>query len=48
MKKFFRKVVKTFKKLSDANFLAFGRNVTSSMAAAVAPVSCSCTGPHRH
>ena len=35
MKKFFRKVVKTFKKLADANFLAFGRNVTSSMAAAV-------------
>ncbi len=35
MKKFFRKVVKTFRKLADANFLAFGRNVTSSMAAAV-------------
>jgi hypothetical protein len=35
MKKFFRRVVKTFKKLADANFLAFGRNVTSSMAAAV-------------
>ena len=32
----FRRVVKTFKKLSDANLLAFGRNVTASMAAAVA------------
>lgn len=35
MKKFFRKVVKTFKKFSDTNLLAFGRNVTSSMAAAI-------------
>ena len=30
-----RKVVKAFKKLSDANLLAFGKNVTVSMAAAV-------------
>ena len=36
MKKFIRKVVKAFKKLSDANLLAFGNNVTVSMAAAVA------------
>jgi len=36
MKKFIRRVVKTFKKLSDANFLTFGQNVTASMAAAVA------------
>jgi hypothetical protein len=35
MKKFFRKVVKTFKMFSDARFLAFGNNVTVSMAAAV-------------
>jgi hypothetical protein len=35
MKKFMRKVVKAFKKLSDANLLAFGKNVTVSMAAAV-------------
>ena len=35
MKKFFRRVVKTFKKFADANFLAFGNNVTVSMAAAV-------------
>ena len=35
MKKFFRKVVKTFKKLADANLLTFGQNVTASMAAAV-------------
>lgn len=36
MKKFIRRVVKTFKKLSDANLLTFGQNVTVSMAAAVA------------
>lgn len=36
MKKFIRRVVKTFKKLSDANFLAFGQNVTVSMAQATA------------
>ena len=35
MKKFIRRVVKTFKKLSDSNFLTFGQNVTVSMAAAV-------------
>ena len=35
MKKFIRKVVKAFKKLSDAKVLAFGNNVTVSMAAAV-------------
>ena len=35
MKKFIRRVVKTFKRLSDANFLTFGQNVTVSMAAAV-------------
>jgi hypothetical protein len=35
MKKFFRRVVKTFKMFSDANVLAFGNNVTVSMAAAV-------------
>jgi hypothetical protein len=36
MKKFIRKVVKTFKRLADANLLTFGQNVTASMAAAVA------------
>ena len=36
MKKFIRRVVKTFKKLTDANLLTFGQNVTVSMAAAVA------------
>lgn len=36
MKKFIRKVVKAFKRLSDATLLAFGNNVTVSMAAAVA------------
>jgi|SRR5665213_46400 len=36
MKKFIRRVVKSFKKLNDANFLTFGQNVTVSMAAAVA------------
>lgn len=36
MKKFIRRVVKTFKRLNDANFLTFGQNVTVSMAAAVA------------
>ena len=36
MKKFIRKVVKTFKKLADPNLLTFGQNVTASMAAAVA------------
>jgi hypothetical protein len=35
MKKFIRRVVKSFKRLSDANILAFGNNVTVSMAAAV-------------
>jgi hypothetical protein len=35
MKKFFRKVVKTFKKFADANLLTFGQNVTACMAAAV-------------
>ena len=35
MKKFIRRVVKTFKRLSDANFLTFTQNVTASMAAAV-------------
>ena len=35
MKKFIRRVVKTFKRLADANLLAFGQNVTVSMAAAV-------------
>jgi hypothetical protein len=34
MKKIIRKVVKAFKRLSDANLLAFGNNVTVSMAAA--------------
>jgi len=36
MKKFIRRVIKTFKRLSDANFLTFSQNVTTSMAAAVA------------
>ena len=36
MKKLIRKVIKAFKKLSDANLLAFGNNVTVSMATAVA------------
>ena len=36
MKKLISKVVKAFKRLSDANLLAFGNNVTVSMAAAVA------------
>jgi hypothetical protein len=35
MKKFIRKVVKTFKKLADSNLLTFGQKVTASMAAAV-------------
>jgi hypothetical protein len=35
MKKFIRRVVKAFKRLSDANALAFGNHVTVSMAAAV-------------
>ena len=35
MKKFIRRVVKTFKKLADSNFLTFGQNVSVSMAAAV-------------
>ena len=35
MKKFIRRVVKTFKRLTDSNFLTFGQNVTVSMAAAV-------------
>jgi len=36
MKKFIRRVVKTFKKLSDSNILTFGQTVTASMTAAVA------------
>ena len=36
MKKFIRRVIKSFKRLSDANILTFGQNVTVSMAAAVA------------
>ena len=35
MKKFIRRVIKSFKRLSDANILTFGQNVTVSMAAAV-------------
>ncbi len=35
MKKFIRRVIKTFKKLSDSNLLTFGKNVTVSTAAAV-------------
>jgi hypothetical protein len=35
MKKFIRRIVKTFKKLSDSNILTFGQNVTASMAAAI-------------
>jgi len=35
MKKFIRRVVKTFKKLADSNLLTFGKNVTVKMAAAV-------------
>lgn len=35
MKKFIRRVVKTFKQLADAKFLAFGKNVTTSMAGAI-------------
>ena len=35
MKKFIRRVVKTFKRLSDSNFLTFTQNVTASMAAAI-------------
>ena len=35
MKKFIRKVVKTFKTFADAKLLTFGQNVTASMAAAV-------------
>ena len=35
MKKFNRRVVKTFKRLADSNLLTFGQNVTVSMAAAV-------------
>jgi len=34
MKKFIRRVVKTFKKLADSNFLTFGQTVTASMAGA--------------
>jgi hypothetical protein len=36
MKKFLRKVVKTFKQLADAKLLTFAQNVTTSMAKAVA------------
>ncbi len=36
MKKFLRKVVKSFKKLADAKLLTFAQNVTTSMANAVA------------
>jgi hypothetical protein len=36
MKKFIRRVVKTFKQLTDSNLLTFGQNVTASMTAAVA------------
>lgn len=36
MKKFIRRVIKTFKRLTDANLLAFGQNVTGKMNAAVA------------
>ncbi len=36
MKKFIRRVIKTFKRLTDADLLAFGQNVTGKMAAAVA------------
>jgi hypothetical protein len=36
MKKFIRRVIKSFKKLTDANLFTFGQNVTASMAAAVA------------
>jgi hypothetical protein len=36
MKKFIRKVVKTFKNLADPNLLTFGQNVTASMAGSVA------------
>ena len=35
MKKFIRRVIKSFKKETDANTLTFGQNVTASMAAAV-------------
>jgi hypothetical protein len=35
MKKFIRRVVKSFKKLADSKFLTFGENVTAGMAAAV-------------
>jgi hypothetical protein len=35
MKKFFRRVIKTFKKLADAKLLTFAENVTTSMAQAV-------------
>lgn len=35
MKKFIRRVIKSFKRLSDANLLTFAQNVTTSMAAAV-------------
>jgi len=35
MKKFIRRVVKTFKKLADSNLLSFGKNVTVKMADAV-------------
>jgi hypothetical protein len=34
MKKFFRRVIKAFKRLADAKLLAFGKHVTVSMAAA--------------
>jgi hypothetical protein len=46
MKKFLRKVVKTFKQLADAKLFTFAQNVTTSMANAVAvyPHSCSNTG----
>ncbi len=36
MKKFFRRVIKAFKKLPDAKLLTFAENVTASMAQAVA------------
>ena len=36
MKKFIRKVVKSFKKLTDSGLLAFGHNVTTCMAEAIA------------
>lgn len=35
MKKFVRRVIKSFKRFADANLLAFGQNVSVSMADAV-------------